>query len=166
MTTDPRAEPPESEAEFAIDSDGVWWHDGRPIEREALVKLFATRALCFEGGEYWLKTPKERHRVAVEDVPFIVVDFTIRNEGEANQTIELATNIGERFTLGPENPLIVEGGPGKGVVIFYAMVRGGLKARANRTVNYELVAHAMEERDGDMVIRSGGEVFTVVSGDF
>jgi hypothetical protein len=151
---------------FAIDSEGTWWHEGRAIEREALVKLFSGRALCLEDGRYWLKTPHERYEVLVEDVPFLIVDYKISNPGTPRQSIEIITNLDERVTLSAENPLIIQGGPGQGVVIFYAGIRDGLRARCNRSVNYDLVAHAMEEHEGELVIRSNGAVFRVSDCDF
>jgi hypothetical protein len=37
-----------------IARDGSWWHEGRPIERVALAKLFATVLRRAPDGSYWL----------------------------------------------------------------------------------------------------------------
>ena len=51
-------------ADFKITRDGTWYHDGAPIKREALAKLFAGRALKVDGdGNYWLQTPFEKYPV-------------------------------------------------------------------------------------------------------
>ena len=52
-----------------------WWHEGSPIRRIELVKLFATVLRREADGSYWLVTPVERGRIAVEDVPFVAVEL-------------------------------------------------------------------------------------------
>ena len=64
-----------------IARDGTWFYRGSPIDRKPLVKLFAS-VLRREGdGGYWLVTPAERGRIAVEDVPFIAVEVDARRRG-------------------------------------------------------------------------------------
>ena len=63
-------------ADFKIAYDGTWYHDGAPIKREALAKLFSDRALKIDkDGKYWLQTPYEKYPVEVEDVPYVIVDY-------------------------------------------------------------------------------------------
>ncbi len=154
------------DGDFTIDYEGNWWHRGGRINRDALVKLFSDRALKLIDGEYWLKTPTEAYRVHVEDVPYVFVNYRIDNPGKPDQVIHLTTNMDETITLGADCPLIVDGGPGQGVILFYAEVRDGLRGRCNRAVNYDLIAHAMEEDGSALIIRSGGAKFTVMPDDF
>jgi uncharacterized protein len=122
----------DKEADFKIARDGTWFHGGERIQREALAKLFADRALKIdEGGRYWLATPFEKYPVEVEDVPFIIVDFEARNGN-----VDLRTNMGETVELGPQHPLELRGG------VPYVEVRGGLYARLSRPVYYNLVEMA------------------------
>lgn len=112
-------------ADFRIDRNGVWHHEGVPIKREALAKLFSDRALKIdEDGLYWLQTPYEKYPVEVEDVPYVVVDY-----GESDGKLVFRTNM-EEMT---DRPLEIREG------IPYVEVRDGLYARINRAVYYNLI---------------------------
>src|SRR4029077_17229470 len=93
--------------DMRIESDGTWHYRGSPINRMPLVKLFAS-VLRREGdGSYWLVTPAERGRVAVEDAPFIAVAVEVQGGGR-DQCLIFRTNLDEIVTAGPEHPLRVE----------------------------------------------------------
>ncbi len=116
-------------ADFRIDAQGRWYHDGAPITRKALAELFARRALKIdESGRYWLQTPYEKYPVEVEDVPFIIVDY--RHEADM---IVMTTNFDEEVCIGPEHPLELRAG------LPYIEVRDGLYAKVSRSVYYNLV---------------------------
>ncbi len=116
-------------ADFKILRNGTWLHNGAPINRKRLAKLFADRALKIdEQGKYWLQTPFEKYPVEVEDVPFVVVDYD-----ESGGDIDLRTNMDEIIALGPEHPLELRGG------VPYIDVRGGLYARVSRAVYYNMI---------------------------
>jgi uncharacterized protein len=71
-------------ADFKIAYDGTWFHEGVRIQRDALAKLFSDRALKIDAeGNYWLQTPFEKYPVEVQDVPYVIVDFTETPEGLA-----------------------------------------------------------------------------------
>ena len=111
--------------DFKILRDGTWLHEGAPIQREALAKLFSDRALWMdEDGRYWLKTPFEKYPVEVEDVPFVIVDY----DGPS-----LRTNMDEVIELGAESVWALRDG------IPYVEVRDGLFARLSRSVLYNLI---------------------------
>ena len=46
-----------------IATDGTWFHQGTPIGRLELVKLFASVLKREADGTYWLETPVERGRL-------------------------------------------------------------------------------------------------------
>lgn len=122
-------------ADFRIDKGGQWFHDDAPIGRKALAKLFSDRALKRDAeGQYWLQTPFEKYPVAVEDVPYIIVDYTA--EGGA---IDFVTNMEDVVALGPDNPLELRDFEGQKLP--YIAVRDGLYARLGRNVFHELVQH-------------------------
>jgi hypothetical protein len=130
-------------ADFRIAYDGTWYHDGAPILREALAKLFSDRALSVdEDGRYWLKTPFEKYPVLVEDVPYIIVDYT-----DEDGHITMRTNMGETVTLDKNSKWELREG------IPYIEVRGGLYARIGRAVYYNLV------QDFGAQLTSGGQSF-------
>jgi uncharacterized protein len=128
------------ELTIAIDRDGTWSYRGSPITRLPLVKLFASVLRRDADGSYWLVTPAERGRIAVEDAPFVAVELTTEGEGRDEQLI-FRTNLDDIVTAGPDHPLRVEIAA-SGEPAPYVLVRGGLEARLSRAVFYELVEHA------------------------
>jgi hypothetical protein len=129
--------------EMRIARDGTWFYRGSPINRPALVKLFASALRREADGGYWLVTPAERGRIEVEDAPFLAVALTVEGEGR-DQKLIFRTNLDEFMTAGPDNPLRVETAT-NGEPRPYILVRDGLEARLARPVFYELVDHATEE---------------------
>jgi hypothetical protein len=131
------------EFDLRIARDGTWYYRGSPIGRLPLVKLFASVLRREADGAYWLVTPAERGRIAVEDAPFVAVELTVGGEGRDRQLI-FRTNLDDIVTAGPDHPLRVETAP-SGEPAPYILVRGGLEARLSRPVFYELVELAVDE---------------------
>ena len=67
--------------DIRIARDGTWFYRGSPINRLALVKLFASVLRRDADGSYWLVTPAERGRITVEDAPFLAVALTVAGKG-------------------------------------------------------------------------------------
>ena len=66
-------DPPLSgEIDIRILADGSWLHEGEPIRREALVRLFASILRREDDGAYYLVTPVEKWRITVELHPLVV----------------------------------------------------------------------------------------------
>jgi hypothetical protein len=130
-----------------IARDGVWWHDGSPITRLPLVKLFASVLRRDDAGTYWLVTPAERGRVTVEDAPFTAVELTVAGAGR-EQVLTFRTNIDDRLSAGDDHPLRVVTDRVTGAPSPYILVREGLEARLTRAVFYELVEIGSEEQVG------------------
>lgn len=125
------------DADFRIDFDGQWFHNNEPIQREALVKLFAQRALTVdESGNYWLSTPHERYPVIVEDVPFLIIDA--REDG--NGGLVFTTNIGETALLPPGGKPEMRHNARAAMKLPYIHIRDGLHARLSRAVYHDLAA--------------------------
>jgi hypothetical protein len=135
--------------DMRIARDGTWSYRGSPIGRLPLVKLFASVLRREADGRYWLVTPAERGRIAVEDVPFLAVALTVEGEGR-NQQLTFRTNLDEFVTAGADNPLRVETAA-DGEPAPYILVRDGLEARLARPVFYDLVELGGEERVGDTI---------------
>lgn len=135
--------------DMRIARDGTWYYRGSPIARQRLVKLFASVLRREEDGNFWLVTPVERGRVAVEDAPFLAVELNSEGSGR-DRRLSFRTNLDEIVAAGPGHPLRVETAA-NGEPTPYLLVRPGLEARLNRPVFYELVDLADAER-GD----SGG----------
>lgn len=130
--------------DMKIARDGTWFYRGTPIARQRLVKLFASVLRREDDGSYWLVTPVERGRVAVEDAPFLAVEVNSEGSGSGRR-LSFRTNLDEIVAAGPEHPLRIETSA-KGEPEPYLLVRPGLEARLNRPVFYELVDLADAER--------------------
>ncbi|WP_421739338.1 DUF1285 domain-containing protein [Caulobacter sp.] len=130
------------EIDIRIRKDGVWFHEGTPIGREALVRLFST-VLRLDPDGYHLVTPVEKMKITVEDAPFIAV--RVDREGGA---LKFLTNVGDVVEAGPDNIIRVETDPVTGEPRPYLHVRRGLEALIARPVFYEL-AEMAEVRDTD-----------------
>ena len=139
------------EIDIRIRKDGVWFHEGTPIGREALVRLFST-VLRLDSDGYHLVTPVEKMRITVEDAPFIAV--RVDREGDV---LKFLTNVGDVVEAGPDNIIRVETDPETGEPRPYLHVRRGLEALIARPVFYEL-AEMAQPRDTE-----GGSVFGVSS---
>jgi uncharacterized protein len=124
------------EIDIRIASDGAWFHEGAPIGRAALVRLFST-VLRLDPDGYHLVTPVEKLRIRVDDVPFTAV--RVDRAGEA---LRFETNVGDVVQAGPDHPLVVRTKEATGTPAPYIHVRRGLTARLTRPVFYELVEMA------------------------
>lgn len=139
---------------IAIDREGTWWHDGRPIRRLELVKLLASALRRDAAGNYWLVTPAERGRIEVADVPFLAVELAVDGEGR-ERVVRLRTNLDDWIPLDAEHPLRVAPGP-----VPYVRVRDRLEARLRTSVYYELAELAEPgPEDGRLGVWSAGRFF-------
>lgn len=142
------------EIDIVIKRDGTWIHEGTPIGRPGLVRLFAS-VLKREGDRHFLVTPVEKLGLEVEDAPFVAVDF----EAEDGR-ITFSTNVGDLVTAGPDHPIRVEMGA-DGEPSPYVEVRRGLEALIDRKSFYRLVE--IGEEDGAMFgVRSAGTFFPMI----
>lgn len=144
--------------DIVIKRDGTWFHEGTPIGREALVRLFST-VLRLDPDGLHLVTPAEKLRITAEDAPFVAV--RVDREGE---NLVFTTNVGDRVTAGPGHAVRVTAEPGSDEPAPYLHVRRGLEARINRPVFYELVEMAEERETPDgpqLGVTSGGAFFPV-----
>ena len=132
-----------------IARDGTWFHEGTPIGRPALVRLFAS-ILRRDPDGFVLVTPVEKVSILVEDAPFVAVDVEAAEEG-----LTFTTNLGDAVLAGPANPIRVERGAEPRP---YVLVRGGLEALIDRKTFYRLAEM------GEMAPHEGAEWFGVRSG--
>ncbi|MDQ1154022.1 DUF1285 domain-containing protein [Brevundimonas sp. SORGH_AS_0993] len=140
--------------DIVIRRDGAWMHEGSPIGRPELVRLFST-VLRKDPDGYHLVTPVEKLRIVIEDLPFRAV--AVEREGT---DLVFTTDVGDAVRAGPDDPIVVETDPETGEPAPRVHVRRGLWARIARPVFYELVEMA-EAADGRMTVRSGGETFSL-----
>lgn len=139
--------PLSGEMDIRITHNGAWHHDGALIQREALVRLFASILRCDEDDCYYLVTPVEKWRIQVDDAPFVAVQLDATGTGY-NQILTFTTNVGDIVTVGSDHPLIVEYPTASGEPAPYLQVRGRLRALLSRAVFWEL-AKLGEEQPSD-----------------
>ncbi len=136
-----------------IDRDGTWFHEGSPIGRIEMVRLFASVLRREADGRHVLVTPVEKLDIDVEDAPFVAV--TLQSEAKGRERrLAFQLNTGDLVVAGPDHPIILrddESGPRP-----YLMVRGGMEARIARSVYYELAAMALAD-EGAEAGADGGE---------
>jgi len=137
----------EEEFEIKILRDGTWLHQGSPIKRMALVKLFATVLSKDEDGQHWLKTPVEKGRIDVEDSAY--VSTSVKRDGS---DIRVTSNIDKSYKISKEFPLIVRD------AVPYLEVEKNLEVRIARTHYYDLVKWAEKNKD-EIGIKSDGLFF-------
>jgi hypothetical protein len=146
------------DSDMRIARDGTWFHQGSPIGRQAMVRLFSTILRREPHGGYVLVTPAEKLDILVEDAPFVAVEMKV--EGEARDSrLAFRLNTGDLVTAGAEHPLRFEerkDGPRP-----YLHVRGGLEALVARPVYYELAQIALAGTDVPPGVWSDGAFFAL-----
>ncbi len=148
-----------------IARDGTWWHEGAPIGRPAMVRLFSTILRREPDGSHVLVTPVEKLSILVEDAAFQAVEMKREGEG-CEARIAFRLNTGDLVTAGPEHGLRFAetdadsgadtggGGPRP-----YLHVRGGLEALVARSLYYELADIALADEAGTPGVWSDGAFF-------
>ena len=140
--------------DIVIRRDGVWMHEGSPIGRAELVRLFST-VLRKDADGYVLVTPGEKLSITVEDLPFRAVSMARRGDA-----LIFTTDVGDEAEAGAEHPIVVETDPATGEPSPSVRVRADLWARIARPVFYELVEMA-DVVDGRLTVRSNGAAFAL-----
>lgn len=128
--------------DIRIAADGTWFHDGSPIRRQKLVKLFSTILRKEPDGSTVLVTPVERMTIQVDDAAFVAVEMAVEGEGDERH-IAFRTNVDDLVPVDDEHPLrFVEDAAGG--LKPYLHVRRDLWALVTRALTYDLVAMAEE----------------------
>jgi uncharacterized protein len=145
-------------SDMRIARDGTWFHQGSPIGREAMVRLFSTILRREADGHYVLVTPGEKLDIDVEDTPFIAVE--VKSEGTGKERrLAFRLNTGDLVVAGPANALRFAETP-EGPTP-YLHVRGQMDARVARTVYYELANLALDEDADPPGLWSDGAFFAM-----
>lgn len=139
-----------------IAADGTWFHEGRPIARLAMVRLFSSVLRREADGSHVLVTPHEKLTIDVDVTPFRALVMTHEGENETRR-IAFELDCGDAVILGPRNALRVtenEQGPSPRIE-----VRHGLEALIARPLYYELAEIALAEGNEPPGVWSDGCFF-------
>lgn len=147
-------------SDMRIARDGTWFHQGSPIGRAAMVRLFSTILRREADGSHVLVTPGEKLDIDVEDAPFIAVE--VKSEGAGpSRRLAFRLNTGDLVVAGPDNGLrfdVRNDGPHP-----YLHVRGGMEALVARPVYYELANIALGEAADLPGVWSDGSFFPMAA---
>lgn len=139
-----------------IARDGTWYHEGEPIRRPAMVRLFSTVLRREPNGSHVLVTPVERLDIDVEWTAFRAIEMESEGEGR-DRWIAFRLDSGDVVVAGPDNPLSIVGtqsGPSPRL-----LVRHGLEAELDRPVYYELAEIVLAEGNEPPGVWSNGTFF-------
>ena len=147
------------DSRMRIARDGTWFHDGRPILRPAMVRLFSTILRREPDGRHVLVTPVEKLEIEVESTAFRAVEMQTEGAGRERK-IALKLDSGDALIVGADHPLrLCEGDAGPSPRV---LVRHGLEAELSRAIYYELAEIALAEAADPPGIWSNGAFFALV----
>jgi hypothetical protein len=143
-------------SQMRIARDGTWFHQGTPIQRPAMIRLFSTVLRREADGRHMLVTPVEKLEIDVESTAFRALEM--QNEGEErDRRIAFRLDSGDAVILDADHPLrVVETDCGPSPRI---LVRHGLEAELTRAIYYELADIALAEGARPPGIWSAGTFF-------
>lgn len=139
-----------------IARDGTWYHEGSPIGRPAMVRLFSTILRREPDGSHVLVTPVEKLEIEVEEAPFVAVELLSEGAGRV-RNLAFRLNTGDLVVAGPDHRLRFAERPDGPCPFLH--VRGGLEALVARPVYYELAELALAENGDPPGLWSGGLFF-------
>lgn len=132
------------DSEMRITADGTWFHQGSPIGRQEMVRLFSTILRREADGSFVLVTPVEKLSIEVEDAPFIAVELASEGEGTSRH-LAFRLNTGDIIVADGDHKIEMRGNGEEPRP--YLHVRSGLEALIARPVFYELANIAISERE-------------------
>lgn len=144
------------DSEMRIARDGNWYHQGRRIERSAMVRLFSTILRREPDGSHVLVTPVEKLAIEVEATAFRAVEMESEGFGR-DRRIAFRLDSGDALIVGERHPLWIEDSPA-GLSPRVA-VRNGLEAELARPVYYEIAEIAIAEGHDPPGLWSEGRFF-------
>lgn len=148
-------------SDMRIARDGTWYHQGTPINRPAMVRLFSTVLRREPDGTHVLVTPVEKLEIDVEGTAFRATEMQTEGGG-SGRSIAFRLDSGDAVIAGPANRLkLVETkhGPSPRVE-----VRHGLEAELSRSIYYELAEIALVEASDPPGVWSSGMFFPLMDG--
>lgn len=152
------------DSEMEIRADGRWFHQGDPINRPAMVKLISTILRREDDGSHVLVTPGERLAIAVEDTAFRAVELKSEGEGKKRRLL-FRLDTDDLVLAGPDHALSFGDDPANPDPRLHVRgdKGGGLEARINRPLYYELVEMALAEGSDPPALWSDGIRFPLAA---
>jgi hypothetical protein len=143
-----------------IARDGNWYHQGTPIRRPAMVRLFSTVLRREPDGRHVLVTPAEKLDIDVDATAFRAIEMRSDGAG-ARRRVAFRLDSGDAVIADAEHPLrIVQTDEGPSPRL---LVRHGLEAELTRSIYYELAELALAEGGETAGIWSCGAFFPLAA---
>ncbi len=144
--------PPLSGAiDITIDEQGVWLHEGSPIQRESLVRLFASILRREDNGEYYLVTPAEKWQIQVRGHALRVDDVEEADSTDSAPLMYATLNTGRRLAIDEKHAIFLDAQRDH---VAAMRLDHGLTALFSRPAWYRLVDMA-SNTEGVVTVRSG-----------
>jgi hypothetical protein len=143
-----------------IARDGTWYHEGRPIRRPEMVRLFSTILRREPDGSHVLVTPVEKLEIDVDCTPLRAVEMQSEGTGK-DRRIAFALDSGDAVIAGRDHPIrLAENAHGPSPRV---AVRSGMEAELARPVYYELAEIALAEGSDPPGVWSDGCFFPLTA---
>ena len=139
-----------------IARDGTWYHEGTPIRRPEMTRLFSTVLRREPDDRHVLVTPVEKLEIDVDATAFRAIEMQSEGEGR-DRRIAFRLDSGDALILDAEHPLrlvATDEGPSPRL-----LVRHGLEAELSRAVYYELAELALADGANPPGVWSAGLFF-------
>jgi hypothetical protein len=146
-------------SDMRIARDGTWYHQGTPVLRPAMVRLFSTVLRREPDGRHVLVTPVEKLEIDVEATAFRAIEMHTEGSGQ-DRHIAFTLDSGDPVIANATHRLQIvetEQGPSPRLE-----VRHGLEAELARGVYYELAEIALTEEHDPPGVWSSGTFFPLV----
>jgi len=131
--------------------EGVWFHDGEPVEHPGVKKAFDTWVDRAEDGRYILKNEVNWAYVEIEGAPVFVVGARAHGEQIDLQLSDRRAEVLDFDSLRQDR----EG------FLFCTVRDGKLTAKFTRDALFDLEALWVEDEEGRIGVRRGGEVQSI-----
>jgi hypothetical protein len=149
--------------DIVVNRKGEWLYEGKPIAREAIVRLFVGILRREEDGHYYLVTPVEKWRIQVEDTPLLAHSLTVEGEGD-QRVLSVTTSVGEVLQIDENHPLQVGTYPETGEPRPVILMPHGLEARLVTSAYYDLaglISAGEAAQDGPYGVWSHGNFYQI-----
>jgi hypothetical protein len=123
--------------DIVVNRKGEWLYEGKPMAREAIVRLFSNILRREQDGHYYLVSPVEKWRIQVEDTPLMAHSLKVEGQGD-KQALSVTTSVGEVIQIDEAHPLSVGTYPETGEPRPVILLPHGLEARLVTSAYYDL----------------------------
>lgn len=131
------------EMDLVIRDNGDWEYQGSKITRQAMINLFA-KVLWREDEQYFLKTPVEKLKIQVQDVPLFIYNIE-QVQIDGISYLQCHSTTGDVVTISEQHPIFMQKYQGQWRP--YVHIRLGLNALILRSAFFQLIDYGELQED-------------------